>query len=70
MHQRDAPHTTACNCETTVANLTNAQQSSQLLVKSSVTRLGDFCKFCWPTFVTKVLQIYGDFLSYFDNIKL
>ena len=36
-------------------------------MESSVTRLGDFWKFVAIKFLTKVAQIIGNFLGYFEN---
>ena len=34
-----------------------------------VTRLGDFLKFLVTNFLTKVAQIFGDYLGYFEKSK-
>ena len=39
------------------------------LQASSVTRLGDFLKFLVTNFLTKVAQIFGDYLGYFEKSK-
>ena len=43
-----------------------AEVSSFKSMETSVTRLGDFLKFL-VSFFTKVAQIFGDFLSHFEE---